>query len=135
VPKQYSIKLSAIAVLLPATGSSKAATGEPYRSGNPFFSVVIQAITPQLFNGNCNGPVVCCLAYHPHNGLLYLSTSLYKLPLLIEALALNKLKSYLNNLNRYILSIVVSVMTTFGELQKSSKAKSIGLAPVVLIRK
>src|SRR5690606_19075195 len=59
-------KDSAIAVRLPAAGSTIAATGEcPTVVAMPSLPLKSNAITPTLFNGNCNGPTHCCLATRP----------------------------------------------------------------------
>ena len=53
---------SAMAVRDPAAGSIKAAIGEcPIEVAIPSLPLKSRAITPTLFNGNCKGPVHCCL--------------------------------------------------------------------------
>ena len=60
------VKDSAILFLLPAAGSIKAEIGEcPILVAIPSFPLKSKAITPQLFNGNCNGPTHCCFATRP----------------------------------------------------------------------
>ena len=60
------VKDSATLFLLPATGSINAEMGEcPILVAIPSFPLKSRAITPQLFNGNCNGPAHCCFATRP----------------------------------------------------------------------
>ena len=50
----------------PAPGFIKAETGEcPILVAIPSFPLKSRAMTPTLFNGNCNGPAHCCLATFP----------------------------------------------------------------------
>ena len=57
---------SAIAVLEPAIGFTKAEIGEcPIEVAIPSFPLKSNAITPTLFKGNCNGPTHCCFATRP----------------------------------------------------------------------
>src|SRR5690606_14816319 len=57
---------SVIAFRDPTAGSIKAVNGEcPIEVATPSFPWYSSAITPQLFNGSCNGPAVCCFATRP----------------------------------------------------------------------